>query len=287
MPIQDRSELAVRAALEVAEAYGVRAREPYVLSDGANLLLHLRPAPIIARVTTLTGQVRPDIDARLVREVSLVEFLYDLGAPVVPPSPELPAGPHRSGAVAFTFWTFVDHPVREVADVATVGVMLRELHQALRGYPGELPYLATPLVDIARYLEPSAGLASIGDDDRARLAEAFSRIAAAVNSLETSVQPVHGDAHPGNMLHTSAGWCWVDFEDACSAPVGWDLACLALTSRLDGREALPFYGDRPSDDELAPLLALRRLHTTVWANLMADRFPRFRDHAEERLAEWR
>ncbi|MGI5283513.1 phosphotransferase [Nonomuraea polychroma] len=40
------------------------------------------------------------------------------------------------------------------------------------------------------------------------------------------VQAVHGDAHPGNLLATSSGLLWNDFEETMAAPVGCDLACL-------------------------------------------------------------
>ncbi|MEV4075647.1 phosphotransferase family protein [Nonomuraea fuscirosea] len=49
-----------------------------------------------------------------------------------------------------------------------------------------------------------------------------------------AAQVVHGDAHPGNLLATPAGPLWNDFEECMSAPVGWDLACLSRTTRLDG-----------------------------------------------------
>lgn len=37
---------------------------------------------------------------------------------------------------------------------------------------------------------------------------------------------VHGDSHPGNVLWTSGGPLWSDWEDAHLAPLEWDLACL-------------------------------------------------------------
>src|SRR3954451_18502571 len=52
-------ECAMRAALAVAEALGLRVGAPAVLHDGSNLLVHLRPAPVVARVPTVTGMVRP------------------------------------------------------------------------------------------------------------------------------------------------------------------------------------------------------------------------------------
>jgi Ser/Thr protein kinase RdoA (MazF antagonist) len=37
-------------------------------------------------------------------------------------------------------------------------------------------------------------------------------------------QPLHGDAHPGNLPASRDGLPWIDFEDVCRGPVEWDLA---------------------------------------------------------------
>jgi len=56
----DRVPRAVAAAVAVARAHGLAVGEPAVLSDGVNLVVHLRPAPVVARVATLTPLLRPD-----------------------------------------------------------------------------------------------------------------------------------------------------------------------------------------------------------------------------------
>ncbi len=45
----------------------------------------------------------------------------------------------------------VDSPGDALPDEATIGSMLRDLHAALRGYPGQAPVLA-PLGDIPAFL---------------------------------------------------------------------------------------------------------------------------------------
>jgi thiamine kinase-like enzyme len=104
-------------------------------------------------------------------------------------------------------------------------------------------------------------------------------------------QPLHGDAHPGNLLAGPAGWLWCDFEDTCRGPLEWDLAAVRRTPRLDGAAALRAYaraGGREVDDAaLAPWIALRRLHLTVWTCLYAERMPELRPRAAELVASWR
>jgi aminoglycoside phosphotransferase (APT) family kinase protein len=84
---------------------------------------------------------------------------------------------------------------------------------------------------------------------------------------------LHGDAHPGNLLLTRAGFRWTDLEDSSRGPRGWDLACLRTTRRLDGRAALDALPDPVTEDELAPFRWLRLLHAGAWWFVHAVRVP--------------
>src|SRR5947208_3303144 len=98
---------AVDAAVAVAAAHGVRASDPVVLNDGSNLLVHLRPAPIVARVPAVTARFRHG-DEWLAREVSVVGFLHTARAPVVPPSTAIAPGPHVHDGHLITFWEYAE-----------------------------------------------------------------------------------------------------------------------------------------------------------------------------------
>ena len=50
---------AVEAAIAVADAYGVHCEKPIVLSEAWHLLVHLWPAPVVARVTSGAPGVDP------------------------------------------------------------------------------------------------------------------------------------------------------------------------------------------------------------------------------------
>src|SRR3954466_14920018 len=130
--------IAVEAAVAVAEGNGLRVEEPVVLRDRLNVLIHLRPAPVVARVAGTIARVRPG-DEWLRRELAVASSLAAAGAPVVAPSAELPPGPHHHDARVLSFWTYVpnDGPV----DPAAAGAALRDVHEALRGFQGALPAL--------------------------------------------------------------------------------------------------------------------------------------------------
>ncbi|TMR93714.1 hypothetical protein [Nonomuraea basaltis] len=155
---------AVAAAVSVAEEHGVRVREPVVLKDSFNLRIHLRPAPIVARVPTVTALGRPRPADVLRRELDVVSYLHGVGVPVVPPSELLPPGPHLRDGVVVTFWAYVEHdPAYEVSP-EEAGRALAELHEAMRGFPGELPYLGPVLDEPATMLDGRAAVRAYGAD---------------------------------------------------------------------------------------------------------------------------
>ena len=52
------------------------------------------------------------------------------------------------------------------------------------------------------------------------------RVGPFLQSPTGHVQPLHGDAHAGNLIATRDGLLWIDFEDVCRGPVEWDLATM-------------------------------------------------------------
>jgi hypothetical protein len=276
---------AVRAAVEVAAAHGVRCVEPVVLWNGSNVLVHLTPTPVVARVATLTGLVRSDVDATFAKDVAVACWLAGRGAPVVPPSREVPAGPHRSSdGRTITFWTYVPHDRDHIWRPNKVGPLLADLHAALRTYPGSLP--RTPPIEVAAVIDVLRRLDALGPLTEAEIPDLLADTARVIDEFAGTPVPLHGDAHPGNLLHTCSGPVWTDFEDAWFGPVGWDLACLELTSRLDGRAAVAAY---PGVRDSARFLAGRRLAGLVWSLLFQWRFPTAerKSDVEARVRAWR
>ncbi|WP_448611537.1 phosphotransferase family protein [Geodermatophilus sp. URMC 60] len=269
---------AVLAARAVAAGHGVRSAEPRVLQDGVNVVVHLAPEPVVARVGTLTPLLRPAPLRSFAREVAVAGALAGAGAPVVAPSDLLPPGPHRYAGLEVSFWRHVEvlpHPPAP----GEVSAALVELHGALADMPVDGAPLDTPLDDLARF----ASLGRAWGAPPLLLDRLRDRLAELGPQLDGEVAPLHGDAHPGNLLATPDGWLWTDLEDTCPGPRAWDLACLRSTSRLDGRAALDAIGG-PSDAELSPWLELRRLHAAAWTLVAATGHPHRRPAAGERLA---
>ena len=255
---------AVASAVSAARKHGLRVETPVVVRDLTNVLVHLAPAPVVARVPVTLARLRePDWFAE---EVRLAGFLAAEGAPVAPLADEVDPGPHHEGGFAITFWRWVDHdPVR--ADPVAAGRSLRDLHEALRGYPGELP-------TCDRLPEVRALLERLGLDELLELA----------NRLEPlDGQPLHGDAHLSNVLWSPDGPLWNDLENACRGPVEYDLACMRFRTLHAAEDAIAAYGSHGDIDALMPLLSLQ---LAAWTQLVVERSDDPAHHAEaERRVE--
>jgi Ser/Thr protein kinase RdoA (MazF antagonist) len=237
------SESAVRAAVEVAAEHGLRADDPVVLRDAWHVLVHLRPLPIVARVSS--GLPYPDgpPEDDVIRELAVASHAARAGAAVVPPSDLLDPGPHRHNGHVVAFWKYVGQP-REVEPVAA-GEALRAIHEALADYDDELPALHTDdLAAITDRLEPSADVEFLRE--------------LGLRQPVGATQALHGDAHLANCM---PGPLWHDFETACRGPREFDLAALALSDEVRNDEpsriALEAYGDHDAAllEELLPVYA--------------------------------
>jgi hypothetical protein len=275
---------ALRAAVSAAARLGVACEDPVVLADGANVIVHLSPSPVVAKVAASTPAVRPDIAAWLQRELDVAVFLGVAGIPVMAPAGGLPATVYHADGHVMSFWTYLARSGAERPDEGTIGSMLRELHAALREYPGTLPVLS-PLGDIPAFL--ARPRTSLGPDDVAGLAEAYHRLTGELALAPAPGQALHGDAGAGNLMASGGRWVWHDFEDTCAGPVEWDLAATTASPRLDGSRILAAYGDPVDGARLRTCHQLRRLHLTIWYALYAERLPDCRPRAAELLATWR
>jgi hypothetical protein len=207
--------LPIRAATETAVAHGIRPDRCDVLQDGSTLVLRL--------TETLVARVLQDRDgprtgtAWFARENAIAQHLTEAGAPVIPLHPGLPPGPHEHLGYPMNFWEYVTR-IDDPPEPAAIGRTLRHCHEILRTFPDTLPQLAilTETLDILqqRSLFPA--------DTQAMLQ---SHLRATVRALEPAPrQALHGDAFPGNFIHTTRGLLWTDWEDTFSGPVEWDLA---------------------------------------------------------------
>jgi hypothetical protein len=225
----------VAAAVAVARAHGLRCSDPVVLREAWNVLVHLPPLPVVARVSS--GAPGVDADS-VVRELEVARHAARAGAPIVEPSELLDPGPHAHAGRTLVFWRFVEQ--RGALDPSAAGRGLRALHDALADHPGELP-------PAGRAGDVTAMLDAVEPSDDVELLRELAAIELPAG------QALHGDAHLFNCMPTAAGPLWHDLETACRGPREYDLAALVQRNRIFGDQpaaqaALEAYG--PYDRDL-------------------------------------
>ena len=190
------------------------------------MLVHLRPAPVVARVTSGAPGVNPN---DVVCELDVARHALRGGAPVVRPSDLLDPGPHVHDGRTLVFWTYIDSTGE--LDPRAGGEGLRAIHEALADYDGALPRAgrAGEVDEMLAPLPPSPDVEMLRELASRPLPEG---------------QALHGDAHLGNCL---PGPVWHDLETACRGPREYDLAALVLSDRTDAALALEAYGDHDAD----------------------------------------
>jgi hypothetical protein len=245
---------AVHAAQEIARRYGVAAEQARVLHDANNVVVHLAPSPVVAKLCPASAGDRAW--RKLAAELEIARHLVRAGAPVVGPSPELPPGPYLVGGYALTFWRHQDHDPAALATGWAAGQALAQVHQALDSYPETFPsFLDRQVRRAGRILFDETAPSAIPASERAFLCGEYLSISSVLRDTKLRCRTLHGDPHRGNMLISRSGCLMIDFESVCSGPLEWDLSALPCV------ETDIFSVDA---DLLALLRRLRSLCFTVW-----------------------
>jgi len=238
----------LRAALTAGRTHGLPTSDPVVLRDLTNVIVHLRPAPVVARVQLTLGALRGVAWART--EIDAARFLAAAGSPIAPPVTDVDPGPHEVDGLLVTFWHFVDHDPA-LADAAIAARSLHELHEAFAAYDGELP-TCDRLDEVRRLV----------DDPELR---AFAQRLPPLDG-----GPIHGDAHLGNVLWTRDGPLWSDLENICRGPREFDLACLRFRPSPEADAAIAAYGEHDAE-AVERALVYVTLFLAAVTPLVADR----------------
>jgi hypothetical protein len=281
------------AAQAVAREHGVACDGAVRIAAGSNVLVHLKPAPVVARVMTGTAILHDDAEQWLAREVAVGAFLAERTDLVVPPSDILPPGPHEQDGLWMTMWKFVAHDEHAAPpEPRELGRSLRGLHAALADFPGHLAPLSAVRDWLERLLAELRPSPPLTQRDIDWLRSELDALTPAVFESSLSTQALHGDASMSNLLRTESGLVWNDLEDVCAGPVAWDLSALVTSARARGQSAtfvselLAAYGE-PGVDSLDTFLDAHALYDVVWQAFEARRRPEAMKWAAASLAFWR
>lgn len=232
--------------------------------------MHLRPAPVVARVMTGTVALHDDPQRWLAREVSVLTFLAPSGVAVAPSSLIAP-GPHQDDGLWMTFseWIPDIEQPSPLADARRLGRALRNLHDELRTFRGDLGGLRDLREDIERLHGRLQRTDAVKAGQISSLRTRLDALDERVFNSRLPTQALHGDVSLSNLLHTPHRLVWNDFEDTFRGPVHWDVAGCVISLRNRGASSsfvgrmLDAYG---WDDEqgLAPFIAAHGVYDEIW-----------------------
>ncbi|WP_028962486.1 phosphotransferase [Sulfobacillus thermosulfidooxidans] len=216
---------------KLLSGWGMPLDDPIILRDAGNLILWLRPYPIVARVATLfTGDNADFWGAVWRRELQVAEHLMRHNIPIVPPTSVVPPGPHQVAGSWMTLWDYAESVKGPPLGLDGIA-MVRKLTLAMESFRETLPFWGA-WIHVREAVEQLRPLAVRNPRVKNVLRE--------VEVVEQRMKdeplfPAHGDAHPGNLLPTHNGYRWIDFEDVSLMPRFWDLATfVANTALLEG-----------------------------------------------------
>jgi hypothetical protein len=217
------TDLPIRAATETAIAHGITPDRCDILQNSSTLVLRLTET-LVARVVQDTSGPRQGTEW-FARENAIAQHLTQHDAPVIPLHSALPPGPHLHLGYPMNFWEFVTR-IDAAPDPTEIGRTLRQCHEIMSCFPEPLPKLAIISESLTILDERELFPKSTQEMLRDHLTTSME----VLTSYQR--QPLHGDAHMGNLMNTTRGLLWTDWEDTFAGPVEWDVASIIWNAKL-------------------------------------------------------
>jgi hypothetical protein len=248
---------AISAAVTIAASLGLLADNGVVLHNSNKLALLLTPCDVLARVSHV-GQEGAQL------EVERARRLAEAGCPVGVVEPSVDPLVYTRDDFAVTFWTYYPSTSSQVSPV-NYAQALKRLHGGMR------------TVEIAsrRYTDRITDAEQVADDpnlspelntaDRELLGTTLRNLRLTIGAHGADEQLLHGEPHPGNVLSTTTGPLFIDFETMCNGPIEFDLAYAPETVC----EHYPRVNQQLLDDCRQLLLAM----VAAWRWRLGDEFP--------------
>lgn len=220
----------ISQVLLTAKTFGLSDITPIVLSQGGNLIIHLSPYPIVARVAAVISKENPDkVYKLLARELRVARHLQNKGVPVILPTELIDAGPHNVNGTWMTLWTYIPPTQSQPLTPNEAVKLVNALSIAMKDFSDALPVLG--IWD--RVCHSAMRLRKNSDYRIKSLLKVFQRVDVQMRKIEPGfLTPAHGDAHARNLLPSPEGWLWMDFEDVSLMPPYWDLASFVANLAL-------------------------------------------------------
>ena len=208
---------AVAAATSIISGLDLAVDDAIVLHDSNRLVVRLMPCDIVARVTPMTHFASAE------REVELVRQLAETDSPVATLETRVEPRVFVRDGFKVTMWTYFE-PVRRVLPPADYARALGRVHAGLRQIDVTAPQFMDRVAAMQHDVASRDITPDLAETDRALLADTLRDLRGSILNRRAPEQLLHGEPHPWNVLDTTNGPLFIDFENTVRGPVEYDLA---------------------------------------------------------------
>ncbi|NHA70356.1 phosphotransferase, partial [Phycicoccus flavus] len=187
-------ERAKEAVASVAGDLGLEVENLDVVHSSNTLSLRLLPCDVLVRAAPVGQRVSAF-------EVAVVQALCQERAPVASLDPRVEGRVHERDGFEMTFWSYLQ-PTHDAPSPATYADALRRLHAAMRRVELQAPHFTERVTAAADALTDRHRTPTL-DDDRSLLLSSLRGGCDALLDRGGPDQLLHGEPHPGNVLHTA------------------------------------------------------------------------------------
>ena len=263
---------ALGAAKSTASSLGLRVDDVVVIYKTNRLTLRLLPCDVLARVAPTTHQAG-------ILEVEVARRLAEVGGPVAELAPSVEPRAFVQDGFVVSLWTYYEPVSTGDVPPAEYARALVRLHAAMREIDLPTPHFTDRIAEAQGLVASHSQTPALSVPDRELLSSTLGKLRLAISRRGAAEQLLHGEPHPGNVLRTSKGLLFADFETACHGPVEFDVAHMPedVSQHYPG-----------ADQELvAECRMLMMAMVAAWRWDRDDRFPNGRQMGVEMLSQLR
>jgi hypothetical protein len=208
---------ALAAAASIVSVLGLAAGDAIVLHNSNKLTVRLLPCDIVARVAPIAEQVAQF-------EIGLAQRLAETQSPVAALDPRVDPRVYERDGFAITLWTHYAPVPQGAVSPAAYASALERLHAGMRTLDVRTPHFTDRVAEAQQLVESRSRTPDLPAADRDFLITALRNLRRAITGRGAAEQLLHGEPHPGNVLSTTSGLVFIDFETCCRGPIEFDLA---------------------------------------------------------------
>jgi Phosphotransferase enzyme family len=206
---------AVAAAMSIASSLDLAVEDAIVLHDSNKLTLRVVPCDVVARVAPVAHQVAQF-------EVELAQRLSESGCPVAALESRVEPRVYERDGFVVTLWTYYEAATREEISPAGYARALQRLHAGMGKLNVPAPHFTDRVESAQQLLASRDHTPALADADRKLLGDTLRDLRREIGERGGAEQLLHGEPHPGNVLSTTNGLLFIDFETCCRGPVEFD-----------------------------------------------------------------